>query len=375
MENKQPVVILGLRKQALPIVRAFSKIPQCDIYLLSDTRTLKEEAEYTRYGEKIQFCSVSDIQSKLADIQNKYSSTLHIFIIAAYLLTEIREKFRAIYTLYNVYSSPLKWIDIFTDKAAMYSFVREYGIEIAPFILLSQYTHDSLKFPLVLKRNIEHYLSFKTKIVNNEREFDEFVSKMPDDKKCVIVQELVCGEQEMDLSYQGYLCNGKIKGRLVLEEVRHYPEGISCFLREIEGELQNKVIKDSETFLNVTDYSGFIQIDYKYLPLQKRLVIMDINTRTPASHSAFCYKFVNYNQLFTDLDEPPILQPRCKLLKWINVSSDIKCNIREHNYKGFLDVMSAKWDIWSWRDPLPFLVSMFQPFINFYRNHVRSARN
>lgn len=366
-KQKRPVIILGLRKQALPIVRAFAEIPDYDIFLFVDARTLREEAEYTRYGHKIKFVSVYDIQDKLEKIQNRYTLQLCIYVIAAYLLTELREKLRILYEQYRVFSSPLAWIDLFTDKAKMYSFVEKYGVKIAPSVLLSQYVSGYLNFPLMLKRNVEHFLSFKTKLVTTEEELSFFVNSMPDDKNHVLVQELVCASQELDLSYQAYVYEGDVKGCLVLEEVRHYPEGISCFLREINGELKNKVINDSESFLRDTDYSGFIQIDYKYLVQENSLVIMDINTRTPASHSAFSHKFLNYNQLFACLDNPPILQPKKGTMKWVNVSSDLKWHIRKHDYRGIFEIFSATWDIWSWKDPLPFCMSMLQPLINKFK--------
>lgn len=362
--DKQAVVILGLRKQALPIVRAISQVSFLDLYCFIDGRMPKEEAEYTRCGKKVRFSSFLDMQTKLNHIQESYTSKLNIFIIAAYLLTEVKECYRSIYVKYNVFSSPLEWIDKFTDKYQMYSWVRQYGIETASAVLLAQYKPGCLKFPLVLKRNIEHILSFKTQILYNQGEFDNFISTMSDNVSHVLVQELVQGMKEKDLSYQGYLFQGKVKGRIVLEEVRHYPEGISCCLQELEGNLMERVIESSETFLLKTNYSGFIQIDYKYLGAEDRLIIMDINTRTPASHSAFSHKFINYNQLFACLDEPPMLRPKKELIKWVNVVSDIKYHIKKKEYKGLFEIMFAEWDIWSWKDPSPFCMSVLQLFSN-----------
>lgn len=362
--DRQAVVILGLRKQALPIVRAIAQVSYLDLYCFIDSRKPKEEVAYTRYGMKVMFSSSLDLQTKLERIQESYTPKLNVFIIAAYLLTEIRECYSSIYDRYNVFSSPLEWINIFTDKYQMYSWVQQYGIETVPAVPLLQYKPGCLKFPLVLKRNIEHVLSFKIKILYNQNEFDSFVSAMPDNASHVIVQELVQGMKEKDLSYQGYLFQGRVKGRIVLEEVRHFPEGISCYLQELEGNLMKRVVASSETFLLETKYSGFIQIDYKYLETEDRLIIMDINARTPASHSAFSHKFINYNQLFTFSDEPPMLCPKKGLIKWVNVVSDIVCNIKKKEYKGLFEIIFAKWDIWSWRDPFPFCISVLQLFSN-----------
>lgn len=363
--ERRAFVILGLRKQALPIVRAISRYLNVDIYCFVDTRFPKEEAYYTRYGVKIKFSSISDLQIELKTLQHRYKLKLYVFIIAAYLLTEIRENFRSIYDEYDVSSSPLKWIDIFTDKLKMYSYVEKFHIETSPAIMLTQYEQGCMRFPLILKRNVEHYLSFKTKLVVNEEELRNFVDWMPDKHEYVLVQELVWGKIVQDFSFQAYVFNGIIKGDLVLEEVRHYPAGISCFLKELgDGTLKSRIIAYSESFLKGIEYSGFIQIDYKYVEDNNRLVIMDINTRTPASHSAFAHKFTNYAQLFAELDNPPILQPKKKMIKWVNVMSDIKWHIKERKYKGIFSFMCATWDLWSWKDPMPFCMSILQPCIN-----------
>lgn len=364
----QAVAILSLRKQSLPIIRALAKIGKYRIYCFVDQRKEKEEAEFTRYGEKIYFSSIDNLRRQLHELQKQYSYKLHIFITSAYLLTEIREEFREIYEEFCVYSSPLKWIDSFTDKARMYAFVEKYGVKTAAYVLLSDYTEGCLKFPLVLKRNLEHILSFKTKLVFSQEELECFISNMPDKKEHIIVQELVQGNKEIDLSYQGYIYKGKSIGSIVLNEVRHFPEGISCFLKEVTGKLKNEVTRNSECFLEDTDYTGFIQIDYKYLELENRLVIMDINTRTPASHSAFSYKFRNYTDLFKDLQNPTaILHARKKLVSWTNLASECILAIKTRNYKCLYESLVSKWDLWSWKDPVPFIMSFLLPIRHLLR--------
>lgn len=373
--EKQPVIILGLRKQALPIIRSLVQIGKYHVYCFIDSRTTKEEAEYTRYGEKIFFASMLDVEKKLKDIQTCYTQKLYIFITSAVLLTEIRTSLRIIYEEYKVSSSPLPWIDLFTNKALMYSFVKEYGVQTAPFVLLNQYTVGCLQFPVVLKRNIEHFLSFKVKQIECQSEFDEFVNAISDNRDDIIVQELVRGTGCLDLSYQGYFYDGTCKGSVVWEEVRHFPQGISCFMREVDGNLKQLVVNNTETFFKVTDYSGFVQIDYKYLPVEDKLIIMDVNTRTPASHSAFSYKFINYSDLFRDLDTPPVLIEKNAKIAWINIASDglLKMKLRSRLEINLL--FTAVWDVWSFKDLMPFIMSILLPIIRHFKGIIGDRRN
>lgn len=359
---KKAVIVIGLQNQGLSVVRSLCK-SNLVVHTLIDNRIPKEIAEYTFHGIKHKFNSIKDLKCQLKEIQSKYNYKLTVFITSAYLLTEIREEYREIYQEYDVLSSPLKWVDLFSNKIQMYHFVEKYNIDTAPAILLTEYTPGCLKFPLVLKRNIEHYLSFKTKCVFNDKELTDFIKSIPDNPDDIIIQELVKSPNELDLSYQAYLYKGDIKASVCFEEVRHYPEGISSCLEEINGNLKEKVTNSSETILKQTDYSGFIQIDYKYTPENEKLIIMDINTRSPASNSAFRHKFKNYSSLFTDINHPSKLSPKKNRLIWINPLSDIRARIRSKDYTHLEYFFTAVWDIWSYKDPLPFIMAIIMPII------------
>ena len=304
----QGIVILGLQPQGLALLQSLGPYNN-DIHVLIDGRLNKCFEEYSRYGHKYRFDSLESLRVILDGIQRQYSDKLNCFITSAYLLTEIRTDYREIYDKYNVFSSPLKWVDLFSTKHLMYDFVRSFGVKTMNYISLVEYRHGVLKFPLILKRDVEFFLSFKTKLVLSESEFDDFVSSIPDDPNHIIVQELVEGDDQLDLAFHAYVYQGKVMGSFVVEEVRHYPPGISTFLRECDDDISNQITETSLRFIEHTDYTGFIQIDYKYLSDSKTPLIMDINTRTPASHSAFRAKFVNSSEFYSHILEPVRLIP------------------------------------------------------------------
>lgn len=355
------IVIIGLQPQGLALLQSLGPHHQ-ELHVLIDGRLNKCFEEFSKYGIKHHFDSLKSLECELRKIQNQYTEKLNCFITSAYLLTEIRADYREIYTQYCVFSSPLNWVDLFSTKHLMYDFTRRYGVKTMNYIPLIEYKHGSLKFPLILKRDVEFFLSFKTQLVKSEAEFDKFVSSIPDNPAYIIVQELVDAE---DLSFHAYVHEGKIIGALVVEEVRHYPAGISTFLQECDEKVSLLITETSRRFIEQTDYTGFIQIDYKFLSESMTPIIMDINTRTPASHSAFRAKFANAKEFYANILDPVKLIPKEKKLKWISIIGDIRARIHKYDFTNLGSLFSAKWDVFDKHDILPFIMWPIIP--TYYR--------
>lgn len=84
---------------------------------------------------------------------------------------------------------------------------------------------------------------------------------------------------------------------------------------------------------------------------------MDINTRTPASHSAFHTKFVNWKSFYASIPNNPCkLIPITKSIRWVNILGDIRANFKEKNVKGMFSCIGAHWDVFCVADPLPFIL-------------------
>lgn len=360
----QGIVIIGLQPQGLALLQSLGPYHK-DLHVLIDGRLNRCFEEYSRYGRKYHFDSLQSLAVILEDIQRQYSDKLNCFITSAYLLTEIRTDYRELYDRYNVFSSPLKWVDLFSTKHLMYDFVRSFGVKTMNYIPLTEYKHGVLKFPLILKRNVEFFLSFKTKLVESEAEFDAFVSSIPDNPNHIIVQEMITGNDQSDLAFHAYVHRGKVMGSFVVEEVRHYPAGISTFLRECDDEISVQITETSRQFIEQTEYTGFIQIDYKYLSDSRTPLIMDINTRTPASHSAFRTKFVNSTEFYTDILNPVRLIPKKNRLTWISIVGDIRARIHTRDFSNIGSMFSSTWDVFDKRDILPFLLWFIIP--TYYR--------
>lgn len=363
----KPIVLIGLQPQSLALLQCLGQVRD-NIHVFIDRRAGKCFEEFSRYGTKHDFYDIKSLSYGLKMLQTYYEERLDVFITCAYLLTEIRVNYRAIYDEYNVFSSPLSWVDLFSTKNKMYDYTRTFGVKTMPYKLLTEYKHGDLKFPLILKRNVEFFLSFKTKIVKDEEDFDKFIKEMPDEPKYVIVQEIVQDLSQIDLALHAYIHEGEIMGAFVVKEVRHCPPGISTFLRESDAHTSGIIIEKSKEFLSQTNFTGFIQIDYKYIVKTDTPIIMDINTRTPASHSAFHTKFSNWREFYASIpDKPCKLIPKNKRITWISIIGDIRARFKERNFKGVGECIGASWDVFCIQDPLPFIMWPIIPTIHRLR--------
>lgn len=361
-ETQRCVVILGMEEQGLALLQCMAKTHR-HVHFFVDDRKKKRFRERTRMGVKHRFDTLESLMAQLQQLQKGFQGKLAVFITSATLLTEVRLEARDLYQKYDVWSCPLRWIDLFGTKNLMYEYAQCHGVMTKKHILLKDYFPGSLQFPVVLKRNIEHLLSFKTHVAYNEDELDSFVKSIQgiDDVSDIIIQEMV-DSSSTDLSFHGFASKGVILGGISFEEVRHHPTGISSYLEELNEDDSNMLKMNAEVLFKETDFTGFFQIDFKYLPSSKELFIMDVNTRPPGSHNAFHHKFSNWKEFYASITDTPIpLIPKRKRIYWINVVRD---HLATHKDRlpgsTFRCAMKSYWDVFDWADPWPFCFSVIQ---------------
>lgn len=352
-EDRHCIVILGMEEQGLALLQCMYKTHRF-VHFFVDKRRPTHAWESSRMGVRHYFSNLNELEQELEDLQQSFPGKLCVFISSANLLTDIRINRPQLYESYQVSSCPLSWIDLLTTKHRMYTYAAQCGIDVAPFRKLHDYQPGELHFPLILKRDIEFVLSFKTKRVNTQEEMNAFVKGMPDNPEYVIVQEMVSPEAK-DLSLHAYVHNGIILGSVAFEEVRHYPTGISSYMEEMPADISELLHLEADKLLGQTDYCGFVQIDFKYLP-DGTAIIMDVNTRTPGSHSAFHCKFSNWKDFYASLPDKPVkLIPRKKRVRWINFVRDfVGTKAKGQMSQTFKDMFGAHWDVFDWNDIRPF---------------------
>ena len=356
------IAILGLEEQGLALVQCFSRAGK-DVDFFVDSRRGRQFREFTGLGRKHYFDGIPSIRAQLHSLKLLYGDSLYVIIASANLLTEILEQFRDIYDSFEVSSSPLEAVELFSNKKRCYDFLRLENLHTAPYCLLTEYVDGVLIYPLLLKRNVERVLSFKTVVLNDKDEFNRFVDNMADDPGDIIVQEFVQGDY-IDLAYHAYYHRGECLGDFIVKEVRHYPEGVASFLTDVDEKTQSIIRMQLRPLFSKVSYDGFVEMDIKYNDDgSDSFLIMDINTRVPGSHSIFHYHFSNWKAFYNGIpDNPVVLDNKGKRIKWINIDRDLRSTRGSGNItKSIPDILSSSWDVFCWKDPMPFIMSFLLP--------------
>lgn len=181
--------------------------------------------------------------------------------------------------------SSLQWAG---DKAQTYRRAGELGLafpEVYPVRSPADAAAMPMRFPVVLKPAMRIALNRFTRDKvwrADDREtfirlYAEAASLVGPD--CVVVQELVPGDGECQLSYAGLWWQGRPVGSFAAQRTRQYPIDFSytsTFVETIEAE---DVRQAAEAFLSSIGHHGLCEIEFKRDPRDGALKILDVNPR------------------------------------------------------------------------------------------------
>ncbi|WP_119269069.1 carboxylate--amine ligase [Taklimakanibacter deserti] len=181
--------------------------------------------------------------------------------------------------------SSLQWAG---DKAQTYRRAAELGLafpEVYPVRSLADAATMPMRFPVALKPSMRIALNRFTRDkvwrADNREDFVRLYAEAaslvgPD---CVVVQELVPGDGECQLSYAGLWWQGRPVSSFTAQRTRQYPIDFSytsTFVETIESE---DVHQAAETFLSSIGHHGLCEIEFKRDPRNGALKILDVNPR------------------------------------------------------------------------------------------------
>ena len=347
-------ILIGLNPQGLSMLRILS----CSGHnVVAFTDAKKVVGYYSKYGEKRMFSSIDDLKQQIKSIQIGFAKKLNCIITSGKLLALILSEFPEIYDICDVQSGPLPLVKMLSHKNQMYEFASKRRLQCAKYVLLSDYKENSLKFPVILKRNIETPLFFKVKKINTEKEFFLFIRKIKkEDYRHILIQEFISDKEILNISFQGYFKNAECLCSFICNQERRLNSGITSFLKEINNpKIINLISNVSLEFFKNTEYTGFAELEFIYSEITNELYFIEINARTCGLHSALNSKFKNISILYDDLDNQTKLQNKSTLpVQWINITRDIRARLQLKDFKNLSQFFTSKYDILDWHDLKPF---------------------
>jgi D-aspartate ligase len=209
----------------------------------------------------------------------------------------------ALASVYRVTTPPWETLRWASDKNLTYQLAAKIGVD-CPWTFQPRSRIELLerveRFPVILKpksRNSANaFTHAKAWRVDNAASllarYDQAVELVGADS--VMVQELIPGTGECQFSYAAVCDRGEPVAFLAANRRRQYPIDFgftSTFVRSVDNPVVEEMARE---FLRATNYSGMVELEFKYDTRDGKYKLLDVNARTWAWLSLGCKAGVDF---------------------------------------------------------------------------------
>ena len=387
VEEMPGAVVIGGDYQGLSIVRSLGRkgVPVC---VIDDERSIASFSKYTTRAFK-----VDGLRDELSTV-DRLEALGRRWELNGWLLYPTRDEHVAAFSrhrdrLSQVFRVPTpSWecVQWAWDKRNTYRRANDLAIP-TPRTLYPVSLEDlkNINFapPYAIKPAIKEHFIYSTRAkawrADSAEELRSLVEKAAGivDIREVMVQEVIPGGGENQVSYCAFFRDGIAVGKMVACRRRQHPIEFgraSTFVQTIE---LPAVARYSECFLKSINYYGLVEVEYKLDPRDGQHKLLDVNARTWGYHSLGARAGVDFSHmLYADqigLPVPPSVgKPG---VSWMRLITDfptavIGCWHGQMNVISYLRSVRAcnVEAVFSLRDPLPGLAEvLLVPYLMFKR--------
>ena len=379
-DSRPPVVLVGLDSlQGLQVARLFAR-RGLEVHAVA-----KDSAYYscrTRVVRSLTFCNTGD--ASLLDHLRVLGPTLSAKAVliacqdkAVTVLSHGRDQLEP---WYHLALPAATVVDKLIDKASFASYATEVGLPIPKtFVVASpddaRRAAAGLTYPAILKpsfRNSEWMKHTKMKAikVDSAEELlghcDRLAGRVPE----LIAQDWIAGPDSEHVTCNVYLdrTSTTLSG-FVSKKIRQWPPvvGQGCLAEMVDDE---EVYGLTRRFFEAAGLVGFGYLEFKRRQEDGRLIAIEPNIGRPTGRSPLAeaagieFHYTAYADA-AGLPLPTQLGPHGARVKWIHELRDLQASLTamRHGQLGFADWMRSMRGpktcaVFSWRDPMPFLMAL-----------------
>jgi D-aspartate ligase len=180
----------------------------------------------------------------------------------------------------------------------------------------------------------------------------------------ILIQEIIPGDGNHQYSFCAFCRNGRVHSSLVARRLRQHPREFGRAATYVESAEMPIVEELSERFLKQIDYSGLVEIEFKYDTRDGRYKLLDVNARTWGFVSIGLAADVDFPYLlFADQLGLPIAPRRGRTeVGWLRLVTDVPTALADM-IGGYLSLSSylaslrntRTESVFAMSDPLPLL--------------------
>src|SRR3954447_1688274 len=220
------------------------------------------------------------------------------------------------------------------DKRLTHALADELGIP-APRTVFGE--EGDVGFPAVLKPAVKvgfnKFTAAKAWRVDSPAElraaFEEAAQLV--DPAVLMVQELIPGGGETQLSYAALVRDGEPLAALTARRTRQYPADFGRASTYVETATVPDIVEPSIRFLRKTGFTGLVELEYKRDPRDGIPKLLDVNPRVWGWHTlggAAGIDFPWLMWLLANGQELPRVEARVGV-RWLRLSTDLPMAVRE----------------------------------------------
>ena len=371
-DNRAGAVIIGGDYQGLSIARSLGR-RQIPICVLDDEISIARFSKYTTHSVSLR--GLRD-ETLFIDSLMKVGKQLGLQGWVLYAtrdehvsaISRHREFLGQVFRVPTPDWSSVRWA---WDKRLTYRRANELGIPTPrTFYPRSLDDLDRIDFPppYAIKPAIKEHFIYSTRVkawrANNAEELVALCGKASDvvGMDEVMVQEIIAGDGENQVSYCAFFRNGAAVGKMAACRKRQHPLEFgraSTFVETIESPLLGEL---SERFLRSIDYYGLAEVEYKLDPSDNRFKLLDVNARSwgyiaLGPRAGFDFSYALYSDQLGTPVPMSLVRPG---IRWMRFTTDLPtavmaCLKGKIKLSGYLRSLAAcdVEAVFSLKDPLP----------------------
>jgi D-aspartate ligase len=229
----------------------------------------------------------------------------------------------------------LQWA---VDKSLTYQVAAETGVDYPKtFYPKSRVDVEKLEgqFPVILKpashQGHDAFSNIRAWQANNKDEllalYDTIYGLV--DSSVIMIQEMIPGGLDTEFSYAALCKDGKVLADAMAERKRLMPLdfGVGVYLETIE---KKEIEAPAKRWLEKINYTGLVEIDFKFDKQDGRYKILDVNARAWGWIAMCAYAGVDFPYLMWKLSQGESISPAHARsgVRWIRTVSDLDSAIQ-----------------------------------------------
>ena len=377
MPSGRGVVLLGGTHSSLAIARSLKRtgVP---VWFVTDASPLTGYSRYVRSAWRWTGANDETAVEVLLDLARSCGLERPVLVAAGD--AEVRfaaQHFDRLNTAFRMMLQPWEALRWSADKTLAYRRATELGLHIPhDYAVRSATGLDALdlNFPVVLKpsmRIVENaFTRDKAWRADDHASFKHLFERAAAlvGEKNIVVQELVPGGSETQLSYAGLWNDGKPVSWFTSQRTRQFPLEFSHTSTFVETLDAPDVVEAAHTFLTSTGHHGLVEVEFKRDSRDGKLKLLDVNPRPWSWFSLSDAAGLRLAEMLVSVAYGDALPPARKApsgVAWMYAPRDAVASI-QMMLKGMLSPFAylasfAKvraWGIFDPRDPLPALLDI-----------------